>query len=83
MKGKLFRIAVDISDNIDIWISKTFNLQPKQRLLEIAQDTITRRHLQNTIGKAVGTSNITERRKRVAPVLTNEINFVTDKDKTK
>ena len=71
MKGKLFRIAVDISDNIDIWISKTFNLKPKQRLLEIAQDTITRRHLQNTIGKAVGTSNITER-KRVAPLLTNE-----------
>ena len=78
MKGKLFRIAVDISDNIDIWISKTFNLQPKQRLLEIAQDTITRRHLQNTIGKAVGTSNITER-KRVAPILSAEPNF--DKEK--
>ena len=72
MKRTLFKIAVDISDNIDIWVSKTFNLKPKQRLLEIAQDTITRRHLQNTIGKAVGTSNITERRKRVAPILSAE-----------
>ena len=64
MKHKLFRIAVDIADNIDIWVSKTFNLEPKHRLLVIAQDTITRRHLQNTIGKAVGTSNITEKRKK-------------------
>ena len=60
----MFRVAVNIADNIDIWISKTFNLQPKQRLLELAQDTITRRHLQNTIGKAVGSSNITEERKK-------------------
>lgn len=60
----MFRIAVDIADNIDIWVSKTFNLQPKHRLLVVAQDTITRRHLQNTIGKAVGTSNITQERKK-------------------
>ena len=64
LKGKLFRIAVNISDNIDIWISKTFNLKPKQRLLEIAQDTITKRHLQSTIGKAIGASNISENRKK-------------------
>ena len=60
----MFRIAVDIADNIDIWVSKTFNLEPKHRLLVVAQDTITRRHLQKTIGKAVGTSNITEKRKK-------------------
>ena len=60
----MFRVAVDIADNIDIWVSKTFNLQPKHRLLVVAQDTITRRHLQNTIGKAVGTSNITQERKK-------------------
>ena len=60
----MFRKAVTIADNIDIWVSKTFNLEPKHRLLVVAQDTITRRHLQNTIGKAVGTSNITEERKQ-------------------
>ena len=60
----MFRRAVTIADNIDIWVSKTFNLQPKHRLLVVAQDTITRRHLQNTIGKAVGTSNITQERKK-------------------
>ena len=48
----MFRRAVNIADNIDIWVSKTFNLEPKHRLLVVAQDTITRRHLQNTIGKA-------------------------------
>jgi hypothetical protein len=61
----LFRIAVDISDNIDIWVSKTFNLQPKHRLLVIVQDTITKRHLQKTIGKAIGASNISENKKVV------------------
>jgi hypothetical protein len=61
----LFRIAVDISDNIDIWVSKTFNLQPKHRLLVVVQDTITKRHLQKTIGKAIGASNISENKKVV------------------
>jgi hypothetical protein len=61
----LFRIAVDISDNIDIWVSKTFNLQPKHRLLVVVQDTITKRHLQKTIGKAIGASNISENNKVV------------------
>lgn len=65
MKRTLFRIAVDISDNIDIWVSKTFNLQPKHRLLVIVQDTITKRHLQKTIGKAIGASNISENKKVV------------------
>ena len=64
LKRTLFRIAVDISDNIDIWVSKTFNVQPKHRLLVMAQDTITKRHLQKTIGKAIGASNISEDRKR-------------------
>tara|TARA_Y100000310_G_scaffold28484_1_gene27118 strand:- start:882 stop:1121 length:240 start_codon:yes stop_codon:yes gene_type:complete len=63
----MFRRAVSVADNIDIWVSKTFNLEPKHRLLTLAQDAITKRHLQNTIGKAVGSSNITEP------------NFVTDK----
>lgn len=65
MKRTLFRIAVDISDNIDIWVSKTFNLQPKHRLLVVVQDTITKRHLQKTIGKAIGASNISENKKVV------------------
>tara|TARA_B100000315_G_scaffold210690_1_gene207121 strand:- start:49 stop:288 length:240 start_codon:yes stop_codon:yes gene_type:complete len=56
----MFRRAVSVADNIDIWVSKTFNLEPKHRLLTLAQDAITKRHLQNTIGKAVGSSNITE-----------------------
>ena len=37
----MFRRAVSIADNIDIWVSKTFNLEPKHHLLVIAQDTIT------------------------------------------
>jgi hypothetical protein len=65
LKRTLFRIAVDISDNIDIWVSKTFNIQPKHRLLVVVQDTITKRHLQNTIGKAIGASNISENKKVV------------------
>ncbi len=60
----MFRRAVNIADNIDIWVSKTFNLQPKHRLLVMAQDTITKRHLQSTIGKAIGASNISEHRKK-------------------
>ena len=60
----MFRRAVDIADNIDIWVSKTFNLQPKHRLLVVAQDTITKRHLQKTIGTAIGASNISEERKK-------------------
>ena len=61
----MFRRAVDIADNIDIWVSKTFNLQPKHRLLVMAQDTITKRHLQSTIGRAIGASNISENNKVV------------------
>ena len=60
----MFRVAVNIADNIDIWISKTFNVQPKHRLLVMAQDTITKRHLQSTIGRAIGASNISEHRKK-------------------
>ena len=65
LKRTLFKRVVDIADTIDIWISKTFNIQPKHLLLVIAQDTITKRHLQNTIGKAIGASNINENKKVV------------------
>ena len=69
ISSKMFRRAVSIADNIDIWVSKTFNLEPKHRLLVMAQDTITKRHLQKTIGTAIGTSNITEKRKNNETIL--------------
>ena len=54
-KRKLFRKLVDIADNIDIWVAKTFNKHPKQATLEAIQDCTTRKNFNKTIGKALGT----------------------------
>jgi len=54
-KRKLFRKLVDIADEIDIWVKKTFNMNPKQATLEAIQDRTTRKNFNKTIGKALGT----------------------------
>lgn len=53
-KRKIFRKLVDIADEIDIWIKKTFNMNPKQATLEAIQDRTTRKNFNKTIGKALG-----------------------------
>jgi len=54
-KRKLFRKLVDIADEIDIWVGKTFNKHPKQATLEAVQNRTTRKNFDETIGKALGT----------------------------
>tara|TARA_B100001245_G_C22787431_1_gene380005 strand:- start:220 stop:423 length:204 start_codon:yes stop_codon:yes gene_type:complete len=58
LKKTLFRTVVNIADNIDIFIQEKFNLKPKQRSLELAQDLTTRKNFDKTIGKALGVSSI-------------------------
>ena len=53
--AKLFRKLIDIADEIDIWVAKTFNKHPKQATLEAVQDRTTRKNFDETIGKALGT----------------------------
>ena len=52
---KLFRKLINIADEIDIWVAKTFNKHPKQATLEAVQDRTTRKNFDETIGKALGT----------------------------
>ena len=54
-KRKLFRKLVAIADEIDIWVQKTFNKNPKQATLEAIQNRTSRKNFNSTIGKALGT----------------------------
>ena len=49
LKGKLFRKIVNIADRIDIWFNNKFNVNLKQKALEVAQDKIPLSHLDKTI----------------------------------
>lgn len=53
-KRKLFRLAIEISDNVNIWFKDTFNVDPKRKVLEKKQDLVTMHELDNTIGKSLG-----------------------------
>ena len=53
-KRNLFRLAIDISDKVNIWFQDMFGLNPKRKVLEKKQDFVTMRELDNTIGKALG-----------------------------
>lgn len=53
-KRKLFRKLIDIADHINIWFRGVFNLDPKKELLERKQNLLTMKHLDSTIGKAIG-----------------------------
>ena len=54
----MFRTVVEVADNIDIFIQDKFNLKPKQKSLELAQDLTTKKNFDKTIGKALGVSSI-------------------------
>ena len=54
-KGKIFRKAVNIADRIDIWFRNNFNVNMKQKALELSQDNIPMSKLDKTIGVHLGT----------------------------
>ena len=53
-KRNLFRLIVEISDKFNILIQGTFGINAKRKLLEMKQDFVTMRELDNTIGKSLG-----------------------------
>jgi hypothetical protein len=53
-KRHLFRLAVEIADNVNIWFQDMFGLNPKRKILEKKQDFVTMKELDNTIGKSLG-----------------------------
>lgn len=53
-KRHLFRLAVDISDNINIWFQDVFGFNAKRKILEKKQDLVSMKELDNTIGKSLG-----------------------------
>jgi hypothetical protein len=54
-KGKIFRKAIDIADRVDIWFRDNFNVNMKQKALELSQDNIPMSRLNKTIGVNLGT----------------------------
>ena len=53
-KRHLFRLIIDIADNVNIWFQDVFGFNAKRKVLEKKQDFVTMRELDNTIGKALG-----------------------------
>ncbi|SVD49260.1 uncharacterized protein METZ01_LOCUS402114, partial [marine metagenome] len=50
----LFRLAIDISDKVNIWFQDAFGFNAKRKVLEKKQDFVTMKELDNTIGKSLG-----------------------------
>jgi len=50
VKGKLFRKLVNLADRIDVWFRSNFNVNMKQKALELSQDNIPLSRLDKTIG---------------------------------
>ena len=55
VKGKLLRKAINIADRIDIWFRNNFNINMKQKALELSQDNVSMKKLDKTIGVHLGT----------------------------
>lgn len=55
LKGKLFRKLVNLADRIDVWFRSNFNVNMKQKALELSQDNIPISRLDKTIGVHLGT----------------------------
>ncbi len=53
-KRNLFRLSIDISDKVNIWLQDAFGFNAKRKLLEKKQDLVTMKELDNTIGKSLG-----------------------------
>ena len=66
MRRLLTRRVIAFADTIDIWFRNTFNVNPKQKALELAQDAIPLSRLDSTIGVSLGITkdNISENRTR-------------------
>jgi hypothetical protein len=54
MKRKLFRLAIDIADRVNVFFKDLFNIDPKRKVLEAKQDLLTMKQLDASIGKAIG-----------------------------
>jgi hypothetical protein len=50
VKGKFFRKLVNLADRIDVWFRSNFNVNMKQKALELSQDNIPLSRLDKTIG---------------------------------
>ena len=53
-KRHLFRLVIDIADNVNIWFQDVFGFNAKRKVLEKKQDFVTMKELDNTIGKSLG-----------------------------
>lgn len=54
-KGRIFRKLVNFADRIDIWFNSKFNVNLKQKALELSQDNMPMSRLDKTIGVHLGT----------------------------
>ena len=50
---RVFKIFLDWSDRIDIWIQERYKKQPKRKLLEIQQDLFPNERVTNAISEAL------------------------------
>jgi len=50
---RVFKIFLDWSDRIDIWIQDKYKKQPKRKLLEIQQDLFPNEKVTNAISEAL------------------------------
>jgi len=50
LKGKLFRKLVNFADRVDIWFRTKYNVNLKQKALELSQDNLPMSRLDKTIG---------------------------------
>ena len=50
---RVFKIFLDWSDRIDIWIQERYNKQPKRKLLEMQQDLFPNERVTNAISEAL------------------------------
>ena len=55
LKGKIFRKLINFADRIDIWFRNNFNVNMKQKALELSQDNVSMKKLDKTIGVHLGT----------------------------
>jgi len=52
-RRKIFRWCVGTADNINFWVEKRFDLNPKRVILEAQQDTVSLEELERTVGKSL------------------------------
>jgi hypothetical protein len=60
---RVYKIFLDWSDRIDIWIQDKYNKQPKKKLLEMQQDLFPNERVTNAITEALHNEPTTRQRK--------------------